>query len=135
MTLAIDKIENFFGAKFEPLDAALSKIRELRCFDGHAHWCLLWDEDRKMLYFTADKNAHFSAFPTLEIEVYYSGLQVSLVPGVGEVLMLRPLGAKHSNNLFVLTKTNAGRLSLATSLGESDEIGKIPPHWFEDENS
>jgi len=137
VTLDIIKIEDFFAAKFEPLDASLSEIRHLTSFDGYAHWRVLLDEEKQLLHFTADKDIWFSAFPTLEMGVYCSGLHISSLTGGGMVLILRPQGVQHSQNLLAITKTAEGRFSLSTTLGQipNNELGEISHGWFNDDNS
>jgi hypothetical protein len=105
-------IEEFFGASFHKGQ----EIWEITTFDGYAHWHLLLFPKQRLLKITADRDPTFSAFPTLEIEGFYSDeVSTSPVAGVGVALMLR----LSEENMIVITKTEEGRLSLCMGIAGS----------------
>ena len=114
MPLPLEKIEEFFAARFEPFSPGPG--RELRCFDGYAHWSVLYD-DRQCLFITADRDAGASALPVVEIAAFCSRVSGSYAGGVGPVLILHPNDTEETTHYLALTKTQAGRISLSTSVG------------------
>jgi hypothetical protein len=124
MPLPLEKIEEFFAARFEPFSPGPG--RELRCFDGYAHWSVLYD-DRQCLFIAADREAGGSAFPVVEIAAFCSRVSASYAGGVGPVLILHPNDTEETTHYLALTKTQAGRISLSTSVGTDTGSRRAEP--------
>jgi len=114
MPLPLEKIEEFFAARFEPISPGPGQ--ELRHFDGYAHWSVFYD-DGQCLFITADRDAGASAFPVVEIAAFCSRVSASYAGGVGPVLILHPNDTEETTHDLALTKTQSGRISLSTSVG------------------
>ena len=122
MPLDIKKLEAFFGSRLQCLDAAPSRMRWLTHFDGFVHWHVLWVPERELLKISADRDARLEAFPTVEVEGFYSSVSILALTGGATALVLQPVGAHHSMNFLVVTRTVAGRLSLSTTCGHPQHI-------------
>ena len=135
MNSSIKKLEDFFETSFEPLNASSSDTRHLVYFDDFVQWNVLLVEDKQCLFISADKTALVTAFPIIEITVFFSGIHLDFLPSWGHILYILPKGEEYSDRLIAITKSIEGRLSSASTMGESEQRGKFPSHWFEDENS
>jgi hypothetical protein len=124
MALPLEKIEEFFAARFAPVSPGPG--RELHQFDGYAHWCVLYD-DRQCLFITADRDAGASAFPVVELAAFCLRVSTSHAVGVGPVLILHPNDTEDTSHHVALTKTKAGRISLSTSVGEDTRCREAEP--------
>lgn len=114
----IEAIESFFNARFDRAEP----LWDLACFDGYAHWRLMFLPEDGFLKITAGEEQMPSAFPTVEVEGRYSdAASVSPLVGDGIALMLQPAGTRDSRNWVVITKTPKGRFSLSLTVGE--EVG------------
>lgn len=117
MKLAIDLIEAFFGARFEPVDPGPGLA--LISFDGFVYWEVRYTASS--LYITADNIIGGGSFPVVEITVFCSQVSASSAGGVGPTLILHPNDANEPSRLVVLTKTPTGRISLSTCAGASPD--------------
>ncbi len=115
MTLPLEEIEEFFAARFAPISPGPG--RELRHYDGCAHWSVLYDE-RQCLFITADRETGASAFPVIELAAFCSRVSTSHADGVGPMLILHPNDTEDPSHCVALKKTKTGRISLSTSVGE-----------------
>ena len=114
MPLDLETIEQFFTARFELKSP--DPCRELNHFDGYAHWSILC-LDEQWLFISADRDARRSAFPLLEFAAYCSRVSTSHASGVGPVLIQHPNDTEETTRFVVFTRTEAGRISLSTSIG------------------
>jgi hypothetical protein len=119
MPLPLEKIEEFFAARFTPISPGPGQ--ELYHFDGYAHWSVVYN-DRQCLFITADRDAGGSAFPVVEIVAFCSRVSTSYAGGVGPVLILHPNDTEQTHHYLCLTKTQAGRISLSTSVGTDHSV-------------
>ncbi len=113
MKLAIDLIEAFFGARFEPVDPGPGLA--LISFDGFVYWEVIYTE--RYLHITANGMIGGGLFPAVEITVFCSQVSASSAGGVGPTLILHPNDTDEPSRLLVLTKTSVGRISLSTCAG------------------
>ena len=113
MKLEIEIIENFFEARFEPMDPGPGLA--LICFDGFVYWEVLYTETS--LYITANGMIGGGLYPVVEITVFCSQVSASSAGGVGPTLILHPNDTDEPGRQVVLTKIKTGRISLSTCAG------------------
>lgn len=124
MPLSLEKIEEFFVARFTPVSPGPG--RELHHFDGYAHWSVYFD-DTHCLFITADRDPGPRAFPAVELAVYCLAISTLHASGVGLVLILHPNDTEETRHCVALTKTEAGRISMSTSIGADTSARRAEP--------
>lgn len=117
MKLEIEIIENFFEARFEPVDPGPGLA--LYHFDGFVYWDVLCTE--RCVYIRAENEPGGNTVPVVEFGAYCSRVSASSAGGVGPTLILHPNDTEEPSRQAVLTKLKTGRITLSTSVGASPD--------------
>ena len=110
-------LEEFFGAKFQFLDITLSKTRVLSCFDGYAHWHILWGEPEDFLFITADEQPYLHALPLMEIGIHYKSVTSQDLHNGYISLQIIPNNLGEGVDPISITKTAEGRFTASIGMG------------------